>query len=225
MHILLTDILTCPRCGPELGLILLADRVEDRRVLAGRLGCANCRETYPIAEGAVDLRTATTGGSTEVRSPQSAVRSGEDPAEEAVRLAALLGLADVHGTVLIAGPGAALAGAVSTLVPEVEAVALTAAPPADDGAPGVSRMAGGPALPFRDRSLRGVALTGGADDALLSEGVRVLSPGSRLVVHPAPPGTAGRLAAGGAGVILDQDGVVVARAPGAPVQLRLNALR
>lgn len=51
MHLLLTDILSCPRCGPEFGLILLADRIEARRVLAGILGCANCRSKYPIREG------------------------------------------------------------------------------------------------------------------------------------------------------------------------------
>ena len=32
MHILLTDALTCPRCGPDFGLIVLAEGVEDRRV-------------------------------------------------------------------------------------------------------------------------------------------------------------------------------------------------
>ena len=46
MHILLTDVVTCPRCGPEFGLILLADRFEERRVMQGRLGCPNCREEY-----------------------------------------------------------------------------------------------------------------------------------------------------------------------------------
>jgi uncharacterized protein YbaR (Trm112 family) len=53
MHIVLTDVLTCPRCGPEFGLILLAHHVEARRVSSGALGCSNCREKYPIVEGAV----------------------------------------------------------------------------------------------------------------------------------------------------------------------------
>ncbi|HEX5724407.1 MAG TPA: hypothetical protein VFX98_03025, partial [Longimicrobiaceae bacterium] len=68
------------------------------------------------------------------------------------------------------------------------------------------------ALPFRDRSLRGAALTGGADAALLAEGVRVLVPGARLVVEPAGPGAAARLREAGARVLLEQDGVVVAQA-------------
>ena len=56
MHLLLTDRLTCPRCGPEFGLVLLADRLEDRRVLEGALGCPNCRDRYPVRDGFGDLR-------------------------------------------------------------------------------------------------------------------------------------------------------------------------
>jgi uncharacterized protein YbaR (Trm112 family) len=225
MYILLTDILACPRCGPEFGVVLLADRVGERRVLEGRLGCPNCREQYPIHHGVLDVRTAgdaVAGG--ESPSPDPSVQG--DDAEAAVRLAALLGLADARGTVLIAGAGAALADAVSALVEEIEVAALTPEPPAGDERAGVSRIAGGGGrFPFRDRTLRGVALTGGADDALLAEGVRVLQPGGRLVVEHAGPGTAERLAGLGAQVMLDQEGTVVVRAVGEPVPLRLNALR
>jgi uncharacterized protein YbaR (Trm112 family) len=222
MHILLTDILSCPRCGPEFGLVLLADRVEERRVLEGRLGCPNCREQYPVRGGELDARVALetaaeSGGSSEV----DAV---DDPGA-AVRLAALLGLADARGTVLVAGPGAALAAEVAALVPELEVVALAAEPGEGEERPGVSRVATGAGLPFRGRTLRGVALTGGADPGLLAEAVRVLQPGARLVVERAPAGTAELLAGLGAQVMLEQEGTVVARALGDPVPLRMNAVR
>jgi hypothetical protein len=91
--------------------------------------------------------------------------------------------------------------------------------------PGVSRvLASGAGLPFRG-GLRAAALTGGADDARLREGLRVLAPGARLVVDPAPADAAERLRGLGAEVLLDEDGVVVARAPGRPVELRYNAVR
>ncbi|HEX8694859.1 MAG TPA: Trm112 family protein [Longimicrobium sp.] len=220
MYILLTDILTCPRCGPEFGLVLLADRVEERRVLEGRLGCANCRETYPIHDGAADLRTSAPGAA-----PVEEEGSVGDAQEGAVRIAALLGLAEAAGTVLVAGPGAVLAPQVSALVPGIEVVALAPAPLPGPEAPGVSRVAAGPALPFRGRSLRGAAFTGGADAALLAEGLRVLAPGSRIVVERAGAEVAGQLRRAGAAVLLEDDGVVVARAPGEPVPLRMNALR
>lgn len=203
MHILLTDVLTCPRCGPEFGLILLADRLEERRVVQGSLGCSNCREMYPIEGGTVDLRV--------VEGAQA--HAAEHDPDGAVRLAALLGLAGAGGTVLVSGPGAELAPAIASLVPGLQVVAFTAHPVAEDGAPGVSRVAGGPALPVRGGMLRGVALTGGAETPL-GEAVRVLAPGTRLVLDPAPEGAAEELRGRGAEVLLEQEGVVVAKKPG-----------
>src|SRR3954447_12829389 len=102
MHILLTDVLSCPRCGPAFGLVLLADRVEDRRVLEGRLGCPNCREQYPVVAGALDARLpAERAGAADDAAGDAAATGGVDDAEAAVRLAALLGLAEVRGTVLV----------------------------------------------------------------------------------------------------------------------------
>jgi len=219
MHILLTDVLSCPRCGPEFGLVLLADQVEERRVLEGRLGCPNCREQYPVRGGELDARLVRDSAAGPDGSPDV------DEGGAAVRLAALLGLADARGTVLIAGPGAVLAAEVAALVPELEVVALAVEPGGGEEEPGVSRIAAGAGLPFRGRTLKGVALTGGADPALLAEGVRVLQPGARLVVERASAGTASVLAGLGAQVMLEQEGTVVARALGDPVPLRMNAVR
>lgn len=213
MHILLTDVLTCPRCGPEFGLIVLSDRMEGRRVQEGRLGCANCREQYPLRGGVADLRAP--GGDAGEPAPDPAPASAEEAQEGAVRLAALLGLADASGPVLVDGPGAKLAPAVAALVPGVEVVARTPSPPppaADGPEGGVTRMAGAGPLPFRGGSLRGVALTGGAGPALLAEAVRVAAPGARIVVDPAQPDAHEALAAAGAEILLAQEGVVVARA-------------
>lgn len=227
MHILLTDVLTCPRCGPEFGLILLADRMRDRRVVAGHLGCPNCRSHYPVRDRVVDLRTDGPADAADADSAPSAPDVGGGD-EVAVRLAALMGLAGASGTALVAGPGARHAAAVAALVPELEVIALTEAaePPVAVGdAARVSPVrASGAGLPFRG-GLRGTTLTGAVDDARLREALRVLSPGARLVVDPAPAGTADGLRALGAEVLLDGDGAVVARAPGRPVELRYNAVR
>ncbi|HEX2191272.1 MAG TPA: hypothetical protein VHG51_20345 [Longimicrobiaceae bacterium] len=206
MHILLTDILRCPRCGPEFGLVLLADAVEERRVAAGRLGCANCREMYPVAEGVVDLRVPG-------REPLPGGGEVAAGSEEAVRLAALLGLAEAWGSVLLVGAGADLANALASLVPGVEVVHATDAPGASAGGGGVSRVAAGEPLPFAPRSLRGVSLGPGAA-GLLEEGVRVLAPGGRLVVEGAAEGGAEALSGAGLRVLLDQEGWVVAERPG-----------
>jgi uncharacterized protein YbaR (Trm112 family) len=225
MYILLTDALTCPRCGPDFGLLVLADRMEERRVVEGALGCPNCRSSYPIHNAAADLRVGPSA-SAESSAESTGPRPSEEDAEGAMRLAALMGLAGASGLGMVAGPGARHAAAVSALVPELEVVAVTDRPAAQAARePGVSRLAAGDALPFRGGALRAAALTGGAGDARLREGLRVLAPGARLVVDGADADTAERLRALGAEVLLEEEGVVVARAPGRPVELRYNTVR
>ncbi|HEX2093775.1 MAG TPA: Trm112 family protein [Longimicrobiaceae bacterium] len=202
MHILLTDILRCPRCGPGFGLVLLADRVEERRVAEGRLGCANCREAYPVRGGEADLRVP--GGE---RIPQGRAPAGGS--EAAVRLAALLGLTEAWGSVLLVDAGADLAGALSTLVPGIEVI-VAAGEPAGEAREGTSRVVADVPLPFAARSLRGVSLDGGGGAGLLDEGARVLAPGGRLVLEDAPRDASDRLTGAGLRVLLDQEGVVVA---------------
>ncbi|HEX8391041.1 MAG TPA: Trm112 family protein [Longimicrobium sp.] len=237
MFILLTDVLTCPRCGPEFGLILLADQMGERRVIQGRLGCPNCREAYAIRDGVVhaipaaEPSSADAGASADAGTPADAPASADaespadadaaagDDAEAPVRYAALMGLSGATGLVLVAGPGARHAAAVAALVPGIEVVAVDDPHPAPAMENGVSRVVAGGRLPFRDDKMRGAALTGGAAGERLREALRVLAPGARLVVDPAPADTAERLRALGAEVLLEQAGVVVARAPGRPVPL------
>lgn len=198
MHILLTDILTCPRCGPGFGLILLADRAEERRVIEGVLGCSNCREKYPVREGIADFGA-----------PPETVLAVQDAAA-AERLAAILGVTHGPGFMLLAGPAAAHAGALAAMIPDVEVVTLGAAAAVDDGA-GINRVyAAGPQLPIASGKVAGVALSGAAAEALLDEGARTVSPVGRLVLDPAPADAAERLLRHGMRIVAQQDGIAVA---------------
>ena len=97
MHILLTDRLICPRCGPGFGLILIADRLENRRVIEGSLGCPNCRDRFPVEGGFGDLRPpprSTRDDAPELEPP---------PSPPALEVAALLGLTDGPGNVALIG--------------------------------------------------------------------------------------------------------------------------
>jgi uncharacterized protein YbaR (Trm112 family) len=177
MHIALTDVLTCPRCGPGFGLILLADSVSERRVLDGSLACSNCRERYPIVDGFAELRT-----------PPWPAAAPESPApgsaEDAFRLAALLDLTEMSGLVLVAGRDVRLAQPLAALGERLEVVASS---PAAHGWPesaGVSRLAAGTPLPFFGRAFRGVAITAGAGVGW-SEAARVVAPMGRLVLERA----------------------------------------
>ena len=236
MDVALSDLLTCPRCGPTYGLVLLPYDVSERRVRSGVLGCANCRERYPVEDGVADLRvgpdgdtavgetggtgspsvvsTGPVGSSTATR--EAGVDAGAPEAPE-VRLAGLMGLADARGTVLLAGPAAAHAAALGALVEGVEVAVRVegpgSVPRSSAEGPGVSPLRLGAVLPFRSGSLRGVALTGGSA-VLLDEGARVLGGEGRLVVDPAPEDTRSRLEAAGLEVVAEEGGVMVgARRP------------
>ena len=207
MHILLTDVLSCPRCGPRFGLIVLADRLEDRRVAGGSLGCANCREEYPVEAGIPDLRYPL--GSAPVLGP-----AREAGPEAAYRMAALLGVGDRPGTVLLLGCGPQMAAEVARLLPQASVVAGT---PADAGEPpasgAVTWLRLGASLPFRDGSLRAIGTGGPPSPGAGEELVRVLVAGGNLVMDPAPAGAARELASRGLRILLEQEGVVVASPP------------
>lgn len=216
MDIALSDLLTCPRCGPLFGLILLPEEVRDRRVSSGVLGCANCRERYRVDEGVADLRPvagragngAAAGGEGEDGSAERV--GGEGAGEEAgVRLAALLGLTEAGGIVVLAGPAAATADALVELVPEVSVVTVGGGASEGGGSRGVSRLLAGGALPLRGRSMRGVALSGPWSERV-EEGARLVQSGGRLVVDAAPEGARARVEEAGLRVLLEEGGVVVA---------------
>ncbi len=197
MHVLLTDRLSCPRCGPEFGLILLADRVEERRVLEGLLGCSNCRDRFPVSGGFADLRTPP-------REPLEG-EAAPAPPDDAVaeRLQALLGVAEGPGQIVVVGPAAVHAPALARRTPDVEVVAVSPALAGAEEAPRVSRLAARPGLPFFPRTFRGVVLSGDASPRLLDEAVRVLAPGARVVVLDAGEEVRARLEAAGVTPLLD----------------------
>lgn len=213
MHLLLTDRLTCPRCGPEFGLVLLADRVEERRVYEGTLGCANCRERYSVRGGFGDLRAPPRAALPE---PEPGPRAGErtggagEADETAMKLAALLGVSEGPGHLVLAGPVAGRARELAGLVPDVEVVAVSTDVRTWPEEPGVSRLVAGPGLPFFSRTIRGVALSGGAADDLLEEASRVVAAHGRVVLLDPPSRGRERLGRAGLQVVLEDGGVIVA---------------
>lgn len=204
MHLLVTDRLACPRCGPEFGLILLAERMEDRRVLEGALGCANCRERYPVKGGFGDLRPPPRPLLSEV------APLPESSPEGAFRLAALLGVEEGPGLILLRGSWAAHATRLAGLIDDIEVVAAHGELEEAPEASGVSRMALGDRFPFFSGSLRGVALDLLQTDHGLEEGIRVLGPGARIVLKAPATGVMERLEEAGLEILLQTESFLVA---------------
>jgi uncharacterized protein YbaR (Trm112 family) len=217
MHLLLTDRLHCPRCGPGFGLVLMASAMSERRVSRGSLGCANCRERYPIEDGVADLRPAPrtplagapggdSAGGTETSSGPGVGAADDDPTSEpavprdrfATGIAAAMGATASGGPVLLVGPAVEWAEELRGVLPdEVEIVAALRSPA--DAVPGTSGIVVGDAWPFREATLGGVTVAGrDATPTRLRTLGRLLDPRRRLVVIDPPEGVQALL--GGAGL-------------------------
>jgi hypothetical protein len=212
MHILVTDRLVCSRCGPAFGLVLVADRVESRRVLAGYLGCPNCRERYPIVAGFADLRpTHQRERDPDSAPPETEPLAPDDP-EEALRLGALLGVHEGRGFVLLVGPAAGHAGRLARMMPEIEVVAAHPDLRRASEEGGVTRIGVADRLPLANAALRGAVLQGEAVRDLASEALRALMPGGRLVLLGPVDEAPEALARGNAKILMRADRALVAAA-------------
>jgi uncharacterized protein YbaR (Trm112 family) len=206
MQLLLTDRLTCPRCGPTFGLILLAHRIEDRAVHEGRLGCPNCRDAYEIAAGFADLRAPPRGELPEGLAGRPPLR----PDEPSERVVALLGVTGGPGTIALAGEAARHASAAAAAGEDLQIVGIDADLRHWPEQPRVSRVVAEPGFPFFGAMLRAVAVDGRLGAAWLAEAARVVVPKGRVVVVRAPEDVESTLRAQGLEVLASDAGTVVA---------------
>jgi hypothetical protein len=187
-------------------LILLADRIEDRIVLDGTLGCPNCRDSYPVRDGFGDLRAPPRAAMGKGRAGEP---GGADPSATE-RLAALLGVAEGPGTIALVGGVARHADGLAGLVPGVEIIALDADMAGWEESPRVSRLVSRPGLPLYSRTLRGVGLDGALGVSWIQEAARVTARLGRVVVEDAPPGAEAALGDAGLSVLASDAGTIVA---------------
>ncbi|HUF76199.1 MAG TPA: Trm112 family protein [Longimicrobiales bacterium] len=212
MHLLLTDRLSCPRCGPQLGLILRADRMESRLVMEGVLGCPNCRDAFAVVDGFADLRAPPRDplGEGLAGPPPETVDASPAEAERADRLVALLAVVGGPGTIALVGEPARLALRVAAALPELLVAAVDPDLRHWPEVPEVSRLAAAPGLPFFGSTLRAVAVDGRLGAEWLREAARVVQPRARVVVLHAPEGATATLEASGLTVLAAEAETVVA---------------
>ncbi|MGH7528363.1 MAG: hypothetical protein ACREMX_16840 [Gemmatimonadales bacterium] len=174
MFIELTDHLRCPADHEERFLVLLPDRMEDRSVRTGQLGCPICGRTFELADGVLDLGAAPAEGDSET------VLDG-------AALTALAGLHGPGGYFVLVGPPADRWREVAERVPGVALVAVNPGAEVADQE-GLSVIRGG-RLPLKSHSMRGVALGRpyGGDPSWVREAARVVLPGLRVVGEGADP--------------------------------------
>ena len=154
MFIELVDALRCPVPHEESWLVAAAVRMEARHIVEGTLGCPVCSAEYPIRDGVVDFRRD--GG-------VIAAAHVASHAELAMRLAALLNLADAQGFAVLLGEWGAHAHELASIV---ETPLVVVDPPADVvGAPGVSVLrCDGSDVPLAVGSARAMAIDDGVEE-------------------------------------------------------------
>ncbi len=202
MFLELTDLLTCPRCGPAHGLVLLVKESDEGRVRSGWLGCPNCRRDFPVKERVADLRLSH-------ESPASQPRPL--PVDElALKIVALSGLAQERGILVVGERLGHAARRVAELAPELEVVVVGSQLESVTEGHGVSRILSDGQFPFVEFRIRAVAIAPGGDPELVIAAARRVAPGGRLLLFDVRPED--REAAGAAGLTLvaEGDGMAVA---------------
>jgi len=172
VHIELTDHLRCPVDHDEAFLVLIPDRMEGRRVLAGHLGCPVCGWSSAWDDGIP-------------RFDQVEPSQGE-PGFDAAAALAMLGISGPGGWLALAGRAGALAQGIAALLPDVRLVAVN--PPAHVVSDAVVSVVRSSRWPLKRHSMRGVVVGDGPD------GVAALGsvlPGLRAVGEGEPPVGAG----------------------------------
>ncbi len=198
----LTDVLTCPTCGPAHGLVLLVREVEERRVRSGWLGCPNCRRDYPVVEGIADLRVEPE------RSRLERPRVEEE--DLAVKILALSGLAGGRGLLLLGDRLEHMAASVADLAPELEVVAVAETPDRLAARAGVSGVACDVELPVAEHRLRCVAIAPGGAGEVVAAAARRVTVGGRLVLFDATAGDLAEVERAGFTVLATEGATAVA---------------
>jgi len=202
----LAEALDCPECRDGVGLVAFVGTTDRRRVISGSLGCPICEVEFPIDEGTIDFGV---GASTVDVAPAPADAGRPlKSSSVALKLAALLGLGERPGMVIMLGEGLGHhAPAIARMSERVEVLAVVEESGAeeragagwtiDDLAAGVDPVVGlGKRWPIRSGVLDGIALEGRVDTSAC-EAQRCLAPGRRLVVIDPDPSDVDRLAGAG----------------------------
>jgi len=170
MFIELVDLLRCPEPHRDSWLVARMDRVVDRRIIHGALGCPVCGREYQIENGIVYFAAA------------SAPAAGEPQADVAMRIAAALGLTAANNVAVLQGGWGAHARLVHALGP---AQLLLLDPPADAASDDGISILRADAVPLRAAAVDGAAVEASASDAVRRALIRVVKTGGRVISQSA----------------------------------------
>ncbi len=170
MHIELTDHLRCPEEHDEAFLVLIPDRMEGRRVIAGHLGCPVCGWSTDWDDGVPIFGEPPAAG------------EGVPPFDADAALA-MLAIEGPGGWIALGGRAGILSEELTARLPDVGIVAVN--PPADVMPVGAINVLRASRWPLKRHAMRAVVL--GADVDAPESAVASALPGLRVVGEGAPP--------------------------------------
>jgi hypothetical protein len=183
MFLELVDSLRCVRPHEDSWLVARADELIDRHIVRGELGCPVCEARYAVRGGVADFAVEVSRATDSApRAPRAdATADAESNQALALRAAALLGLTEPGGLVVLTGEWSACADDLLEMVDGVQLLALDPAPALQSG--GALSLALIPdVLPLAAESARGIALDAAhATPSLLAGAARALAPSGRLI--------------------------------------------
>ncbi|MEO8624566.1 MAG: Trm112 family protein [bacterium] len=169
MFIELVDALRCPESHEESWLVAAATRMESRHIVDGTLGCPVCKAEYPIRDGVADFRRGR---------GQVPAQAAQPDGELAMRLAALLDLADSQGFAVLLGTWGSQAAELSAIA---ETPLILVDPPEGViGAPGISVVLSDGEIPLAVGTARAMAIDA-AEPARVASAVRATRQRGRVL--------------------------------------------
>ena len=175
MFIELIDLLRCVRPHDETWLVASFNKISNRFVEEGKLGCPSCSAEYWIRGGLADF-------SAEVALPEcenERKAAGHRREELATRAGAYLDATEPGATIVLGGLWAYAAQVLSEMA-EVRVLALNA-PNGVTESQTVGLVRVGSEIPLAAGSVLGVALDAWFPAAMVESAVRVVRPGGRIV--------------------------------------------
>jgi hypothetical protein len=169
MFIELTDHLACPSPHEEQFLVLLPDRMDQRRVVSGDLGCPVCGRIVRLDAGIADFGDATPSDGYTTLTAEA--------------LSVFFGLSGPGGYLALAGGVTSLAPELAALVPGVRLVLVN--PPAGTEDTELASVLRSPRLPLKTGTMRGIAIGAdlAGDPAWINDGARAVLSGLRMIAE------------------------------------------
>jgi uncharacterized protein YbaR (Trm112 family) len=208
VYIELIDLLRCPRQHEESWLVAAFHKMQDRFVIEGRLGCPVCSASYSISGGVVDLRDEQ-----ESLPFMPEIPATENGGDNAMRVAAMLGLLKPGSVAVLVGMDADLAGDISE-ISHAKIISLNSQNRQSMERENVAAVISGAHFPLASASVDGVMLERGSPESAVAESLRVLRTGGRLVAD------AGLALSGSVRELARDDHYVVAESTGPLLSLR-----